>query len=510
MDTAKIAIFLPKTVLITSGDPLIFVKDFETVLKNLKTEWKLIFPIFEGEKQEIKDHLQSLMKSRPCIECPLTLSLNNLIEEYLSKGIKAYDIAVVCGLSGDILEIAHKHQIRTIWYTKVNLKIKDTHTEILARYKPHFCYGWFLQLEPIFGLIIEDSSYFSSNKLDLPPSELYKDEEAPSKQRIHVKHYFFESKEKEIYKQGGCIGNKQILYEPLLLNYPLELQEPYDVLLHKFSDIIAEEISEKKHQLYTYVKSYFETKPDKIIIDSITSLCTVNYREKLIEALKVIYETPKFKEIERKHGEKSSIGWSYCISRPEDIVGTCPIETDMKTKGAKFPLIVKTQCASRSKSAHIMGVVRNAVGLEKCLNYAPYTNTPLIIQDCIRHTSHVFKCYLFHTHFDVIIRKSLPSNFPWEDDYLIFQSQKGAPMEWFDHSIEAPSINMDYLKDISFFIAKELNMSMIGLDFIIEEETGCYYLLDINYFSSCSHLPDISHLLHNIILKKYFAHKKVT
>mmetsp|Transcript_9494 Transcript_9494/g.18342 ORF Transcript_9494/g.18342 Transcript_9494/m.18342 type:complete len:291 (+) Transcript_9494:1448-2320(+) len=82
-----------------------------------------------------------------------------------------------------------------------------------------------------------------SGLLQLPGTLEYLATQVPSNQ-IRVGYYFPNKRRKlEVSQKKAFISNSRVLYDPILLSIPVEVQGEYDVIVQKVSDIYLDQVS---------------------------------------------------------------------------------------------------------------------------------------------------------------------------------------------------------------------------------------------------------------------------
>ena len=109
--------------------------------------------------------------------------------------------------------------------------------------------------------------------------------------------------------------------------------------------------------------------------------------------------------------------------------------------------------------------------------------------------------------FDFVVKPSIPEGLVTSGDAFFFQTKMKFKKEDFT-KFDKTEIRIS--KDLLAFVAKEIcskhfRLNLIGMDLLVQEDTGLVYIIDINYFSSYEDLPnlDVEKSLKHLILSEY-------
>ena len=201
----------------------------------------------------------------------------------------------------------------------------------------------------------------------------------------------------------------------------------------------------------------------------------------------------------------------------------------MKTNAhlIEYPVIIKPYSCTR----HDMEFILNENGLRNLfMNETKYnsfilSNKEFIIQKYIKHGGIMIKNYSINEESYSFIRPSLPDMDNNEvinsvkslndDGLLSFYNEmiyKKTDTDLFKHSNTKKEedfyvkINneMEKINKISLLFVQETKLTFYGLDFLYNEDTNTFYLLEINYFPSYRELGDNFHNKFDEHLVKYY------
>jgi len=182
-------------------------------------------------------------------------------------------------------------------------------------------------------------------------------------------------------------------------------------------------------------------------------------------------------------------------------------EKEYDISGLTFPLICKINQAGGSSDAHKMGIVFNEAGLH---DFEP----PMIAQEFLNHNSVIFKVFVIGEYSSSIKRKSVPNIIPNQSRTIFFDSQKPLeeqiPKNSFESKnktsdqllAEAKEIPQDILNQMSKSISKEFGLSLFGYDVIVQDGSGKFGVIDINYFPGYIGVPDFENTLATFLLNR--------
>lgn len=281
-------------------------------------------------------------------------------------------------------------------------------------------------------------------------------------------------------------SSKDIEVIPIDLTKPIENQGPFDLVIHKLTNIMSGhnmQCNEELKNLYDFTKK----NPNVIIVDDLESVAVTLDREEIDELLKSI---------------KWSIGQK--VSCPKSILLN---NTDLESikeasKFLKFPVLAKPKAASLMLNVpnEYCHMLRLSTLPEDLVNFT----SPCILQEYINHGGIIFKLYAIGSQLSCDIRPSTRDIQPGESINLSFHSEKPEvkngiwthPRDFSDVKVPID----DFLK-ISADLRKALNVDLIGFDILIDENKH-YWIIDVNYFPSYRGVKDLWPKLLHFFLEK--------
>ncbi|KAI1284949.1 Inositol-tetrakisphosphate 1-kinase [Halotydeus destructor] len=258
------------------------------------------------------------------------------------------------------------------------------------------------------------------------------------------------------------------------LDKPLEPQGPFDVIVHKLSDVAAKADKGDVTSLrqVSAFEEYVKSCPEMILIDN-------------LEGVRVLMDRYK----QYKVIDDSDLGREDVVFTPPFVeLKTTDISDNLaKLKEAKvnFPFVCKPLMAHGSSYAHQMSIIFREEGLKE-------VKPPCVAQSFINHNARLFKVFVMKDKYNVIERPSLKN----------FKAADVANIHFDSHDISKPNsssflteldddeegdvvtstLQPERVNQIVKTIRNQLGLYLFGIDIIIEQGTGRYAIIDINLF----------------------------
>lgn len=168
------------------------------------------------------------------------------------------------------------------------------------------------------------------------------------------------------------------------------------------------------------------------------------------------------------------------------------ISEKLKEANVNYPFMCKPSVAHGSKLAHNMSVIFNETGLKDC-------RPPCVAQSFVNHNAVLYKIFIVGDYHCVVERPSLKNFYPGNFDTINFDSHDVSKadsksalsvLDPTDLNTETIKPNPERLTDIVGRIRKALGMSLLGVDVVIENETGKYAIIDINAYPGYDGFPN--------------------
>ncbi|XP_023689216.2 inositol-tetrakisphosphate 1-kinase-like [Paramormyrops kingsleyae] len=273
------------------------------------------------------------------------------------------------------------------------------------------------------------------------------------------------------------------------LNQPIASQGPFDVIVHKLSDVIVEaEHGSQSQRLLANFQEYVFLHPQTILLDPLPAMT------KLLDrfASYCIMNT-----LQNSMREK-------CICTPPYLeISTCDqsaIRETVDTRQLSYPLICKTRVAHGPRS-HEMSLIFSADGLKDA-------RPPCVLQSFVSHGAVLHKVFVVGEEHFVVERPSL-KNFPpgpCDRKTIFFNSHEVSKPESCSHltALDENTPRMappsrDIMAALVRQLRAELGMALFGVDVIVDIQTRTLTVIDINIFPGYEGVPQFfSSLLRHI------------
>ncbi|CAN9502144.1 unnamed protein product [Ophioblennius macclurei] len=274
------------------------------------------------------------------------------------------------------------------------------------------------------------------------------------------------------------------------LSQPLEDQGPLDVIIHKLTDLIleADQNDSQAVLLVQRVQDYIDAHPETIVLDPLPAIRTLLDRCKSYQLI---------------HRLESCMQDERICSPPFMVLNTeCTPDVleQIKRQGLTFPFICKTRVAHGTNS-HEMAIIFSEEDLKD-------VRPPCVIQSFINHNAVLYKVFVVGDSHTVVERPSL-KNFPAgpaDRKAIFFNSHNVSKPESSSDLTSRENVegvsqppSEDVIRELSRLLRQELNVSLFGIDVIINNQTGQHAVIDINAFPGYEGVPEFFHHLLNHI-----------
>ncbi|KAJ8932352.1 hypothetical protein NQ314_014719 [Rhamnusium bicolor] len=268
-----------------------------------------------------------------------------------------------------------------------------------------------------------------------------------------------------------CINHGFELFK-LNLNKSLVSQEPFCVLLHKLTDIIASanqgdiRAFNKIHE----VEKYISRNPTLVVIDPLPNV------RKLLDrcsSYSIIHSTDLY--------TYEVFTPNFCTLRSNDLD---VLRQQLKIAKVTYPFICKPILGHGSRKAHEMSIIFN----EKCLIDC---RTPCVAQSFINHNAVLFKIFIVGEKHCFVERPSLKNFQACERETICFDSSdvskadsksRLSVLDPGDVTNEKVKPDEKILEIIADTLRKAFGMELLGVDVVIEKSTGKYAIIDVNAY----------------------------
>uniref|UniRef100_A0A3Q3M133 Inositol-tetrakisphosphate 1-kinase n=1 Tax=Mastacembelus armatus TaxID=205130 RepID=A0A3Q3M133_9TELE len=264
-----------------------------------------------------------------------------------------------------------------------------------------------------------------------------------------------------------CAGHGVEIVE-IDLTQPLVHQGPFDVIVHKLSDVIVEaEHDSQSQQLLANFQSYVSAHPSTALLDPLPAMTQLLDRFASYQIMNWRICSPPYLEIHSATDLPS-------------------IQQVLVEQGLSFPLICKTRVAHGSLS-HEMSLIFSASGLADI-------HPPCVLQSFVNHGAVLHKVFVVGDRHFCVERPSL-KNFPsgpCDRKTIFFNS----------HQVSKPESSSDLTAAVAALVRElrvRLGMALFGVDVIINIRTHTLTVIDVNIFPGYEGVPQFfSSLLSHI------------
>uniref|UniRef100_H3DA10 Inositol-tetrakisphosphate 1-kinase n=1 Tax=Tetraodon nigroviridis TaxID=99883 RepID=H3DA10_TETNG len=271
----------------------------------------------------------------------------------------------------------------------------------------------------------------------------------------------------------------------------LEPQGPFDVIVHKLSDVMveAERDSRAQQLLASFQQSYVSAHPETVLLDPLPAMT------------QLLDRFASYRIMTKLHN--SLRDWRICSPPYLEIhsdAHLASIQQAVINQSLSFPLICKTRVAHGSLS-HEMSLIFGAGSLAD-------VRPPCVLQSFINHGAVLHKVFVVGDRHFCVERPSL-KNFPsgpCDRKTIFFNSHQVSKPES-SSDLTALDEQMPYLPPPSSEavaalvkeLRSQLGMVLFGVDVIINIHTHTLTVIDINIFPGYEGVPQFfSSLLDHI------------
>jgi len=295
---------------------------------------------------------------------------------------------------------------------------------------------------------------------------------------MRIGYYMSKSKAKKLdWDDFITLAKKEENTEviPITLDNTLETQGPFDLLVHKVTDEIADKSNAQWQEKIKFLEEYIGRHPEVVEVDPLARqkpLVDRGIMSRLLHQLntqlpkELAVRCPQYVIVEEKLPNYSEI---------------------LSSAGIKFPTVCKTIQACGSKASHEMGIVFSEKDLHSF-------SVPFMVQEYINHNAVIFKAFVIGEFVDVVQRPSLRNVSLNETEPLYFDSQQPLPASLVATAPQHSEVPTKTIHEMAGFIRKQLGLSLFGFDVITDVSTGKHACIDVNYFPGYVGVPDVFHI----------------
>lgn len=254
------------------------------------------------------------------------------------------------------------------------------------------------------------------------------------------------------------------------LEISLEAQGPFDLIIHKVTDILARandgHIPSKN--AIANLEDYLKEHPDCIVmdpLDSIRRLLNRNTQYQLVVDSDIVKDrrctVPTFVAL-----------YGTDIDENKERLAQADVT---------FPLVCKPMLA-HGTLAHQMSIIFDETHLKDI-------SPPCVVQSFINHNALLYKVLVVGCKQYITERPSLKNLYPGNHPTIFFDTQEVSKadsdhplniVDTLEHQLIQPDLN--YLGDLGQKMRRVMEMDLFGFDVIVDVTTGQYGIIDINVF----------------------------
>uniref|UniRef100_A0A3P8U7J9 Inositol-tetrakisphosphate 1-kinase n=1 Tax=Amphiprion percula TaxID=161767 RepID=A0A3P8U7J9_AMPPE len=280
------------------------------------------------------------------------------------------------------------------------------------------------------------------------------------------------------------ISDNALVEVSIDLTQPLVPQGPFDIIVHKLSDVIVE-----FSLCVFHVQSYVSAHPSTILLDPLPAMT------------QLLDRFASYRIMSKLHN--SLRDWRICSPPYLEIHSATDLTSIQQTLAAQnlsFPLICKTRVAHGSLS-HEMSLIFSVGSLADI-------HPPCVLQSFVNHGAVLHKVFVVGDRHYCVERPSL-KNFPsgpCDRETIFFNShQVSKPESSSDLTAldeEMPCLPPPSFEAVAALVRElraQLGMALFGVDIIINIHTHTLTVIDINIFPGYEGVPQFfSSLLSHI------------
>uniref|UniRef100_A0A3Q3M8I5 Inositol-tetrakisphosphate 1-kinase n=1 Tax=Mastacembelus armatus TaxID=205130 RepID=A0A3Q3M8I5_9TELE len=307
----------------------------------------------------------------------------------------------------------------------------------------------------------------------------------------------FQVKQK-LQRKLKCISRKQTKKTnksctDIDLTQPLVHQGPFDVIVHKLSDVIVEaEHDSQSQQLLANFQSYVSAHPSTALLDPLPAMTQLLDR---FASYQIMNLTPALSFY--------LTDWRICSPPYLEIHSATDlpsIQQVLVEQGLSFPLICKTRVAHGSLS-HEMSLIFSASGLADI-------HPPCVLQSFVNHGAVLHKVFVVGDRHFCVERPSL-KNFPsgpcdrktiFFNSHQVSKPESSSDLTALDEQMPClPPPSSEAVAALVRELRVRLGMALFGVDVIINIRTHTLTVIDVNIFPGYEGVPQFfSSLLSHI------------
>ncbi|KAM8769079.1 inositol-tetrakisphosphate 1-kinase-like [Acanthopagrus schlegelii] len=276
-----------------------------------------------------------------------------------------------------------------------------------------------------------------------------------------------------------CAGHGVEVVE-IDLSKPLGPQGPFNVIVHKLSDVIVEaEHDSQSQQLLANFQSYVSANPSTVILDPLPAMS------------QLLDRFVSYRIMTKLHNSLQD--WHICSPPYLEIHSASDLSSlqqALMTQGLSFPLICKTRVAHGARS-HEMSVIFSAASLA-------VVQPPCVLQSFVNHGAVLHKVFVVGDRHFCVERPSL-KNFPsgpsdretiFFNSHQVSKPESSSDLTALDEQMPClPPPSSEAVAALVRELRVLLGMTLFGVDIIINIHTHTLTVIDINIFPGYEGVP---------------------
>eukprot|EP00117_Sycon_ciliatum_P020571 scpid46594/ scgid18285/ Inositol-tetrakisphosphate 1-kinase; Inositol 1,3,4-trisphosphate 5/6-kinase len=266
----------------------------------------------------------------------------------------------------------------------------------------------------------------------------------------------------------------------LSLDKPLDEQGPFDLVMHKLTDVMAAaDAGDKRSEAAVErAEAYFHSQPDLRLLDPLSSVRNLTDRDTCYSLMKACTKTVGGVEIASPNFATIH---SDTIDKAEAL----------RACNVSFPIVCKPIVAHGSDLAHKMSIIFNEEHLCDM-------QTPCVAQQFVNHSAVLHKVFVIGESHYIVQRPSIKNLIAGDHDTIFFDSHdvSKATSDSYLNQMERgssglPKPSEQAIEWLVKRLRKTMSLSLFGVDIIIENDTLRHIFIDVNYFPGYDGVTDM-------------------
>ncbi|XP_065215327.1 inositol-tetrakisphosphate 1-kinase-like isoform X2 [Planococcus citri] len=287
---------------------------------------------------------------------------------------------------------------------------------------------------------------------------------------------------------GNVCRNEGFELVKIDLERPLEEQGPFAVILHKLTEYIARN-DQEAISLIKSVENFLTSHPEIVVIDP-------------IQSVRILLDRFLSYEVTAKSGLQAIDVFTptYVVLTSNNVAENV---AKLQSYGVTYPFVCKPYVAQGTNDCHKMAIIFNEEGVADC-------KPPCVAQSFVNHNALLFKIFIVGEEYQVVERPSLKNFFPSDhptiffDSHSVSKSDSSSQLSVLDPEDQShvPCSDSKKLDIIVKTLREELNLTLFGIDIVVENHTGRHAIIDINVYPGYDGFPNFFSTLMNCIKNK--------